>query len=80
MCSFLLKIPLWMKTFETGDSSDINLRRPFPTYSLSPTSSWPCTNKIQHMVPVQKSSFQTNSMIANSVGTGTRKQVVKVSR
>ncbi|XP_025963004.2 merlin-like isoform X3 [Dromaius novaehollandiae] len=69
-----------MKTFETRDSLDINLQRPFPAYSLNTTSSWPCTNKIQHTVPVEKSSFQANSLIANSVGTGTRKQIIKVQQ
>ncbi|XP_030328532.1 merlin-like isoform X2 [Strigops habroptila] len=72
--------PSWMKTFETGDSLDINLRRPFPAYLLNTTSSWPCTNKIQHTVPVEKSSFQANSLVANSVGTGTRKQIIKVQQ
>ncbi|XP_074746438.1 merlin-like isoform X4 [Strix uralensis] len=72
--------PSWMKTFETGDSLDINLQRPFTAYSLNTASSWPCTNKIQHTVPVEKSSFQANSMVANSVGTGTRKQIIKVQQ
>ncbi|KAK2525505.1 merlin isoform X1 [Columba livia] len=72
--------PSWMKTFETGDSLDINLQRPFPAYSLNTTSSWPCTNKIQHTVPVVKSSFEANSLVANSVGTGTRKQIIKVQQ
>ncbi|XP_065550669.1 merlin-like isoform X4 [Lathamus discolor] len=72
--------PSWMKTFETGDSLDINLRRPFPAYLLNTTSSWPCTNKIQHTVPVEKSSFQANSLVASSVGTGTRKQIIKVQQ
>ncbi|KAM6049164.1 merlin-like isoform 4-T4 [Chlamydotis macqueenii] len=72
--------PSRMKTFETGDSLDINLQRPFPAYSLNTTSSWPCTNKIQHTVPVEKSSFQANSLVANSVGTGTRKQIIKVQQ
>ncbi|XP_026717581.1 merlin-like isoform X2 [Athene cunicularia] len=72
--------PSWMKTFETGDSLDINLQRPFSAYSLNTTSSWPCTNKIQHTVPVEKSSFQANSLVANSVGTGTRKQIIKVQQ
>lgn len=69
-----------MKTFETGDSLDINLQRPFPAYLLNTTSSWPCTNKIQHTVPVEKSSFQADSLVANSVGTGPRKQIIKVIR
>lgn len=69
-----------MKTFETGVSLDISLQRPFPAYSLNTTSSWPCTNKIQHTVPVVKSSFETNSLVANSVSTGTRKQIIKVIR
>uniref|UniRef100_A0A8B9RRR1 FERM domain-containing protein n=1 Tax=Accipiter nisus TaxID=211598 RepID=A0A8B9RRR1_9AVES len=72
--------PSWMKTFETGDSLDINLQRPFPAYLLNTTSSWPCTNKIQHTVPVEKSSFQADSLVANSVGTGPRKQIIKVIR
>ncbi|XP_050764728.1 merlin-like isoform X4 [Gymnogyps californianus] len=72
--------PSWMKTFETGDSLDINLQRPFPAYSLNTTSSWPCTNKIQYTMPVEKSSFQANSLVANSVGTGTRKQIIKVQQ
>ncbi|XP_076210729.1 merlin-like isoform X3 [Aptenodytes patagonicus] len=72
--------PSWMKTFEPGDSLGINLQRPFPAFSLNTTSSWPCTNKIQHTVPVEKSSFQANSLVANSVGTGTRKQIVKVQQ
>ncbi|KAM8991559.1 merlin-like isoform 3-T6 [Guaruba guarouba] len=72
--------PSWMKTFETGDSLDINLRRPFPAYLLNTTSSWPCTNKIQHTVPVEKSSFQANSLVASSVGTGTGKQIIKVQQ
>lgn len=69
-----------MKTFETGDSLDVNLPRPFPAYLLNTASSWPCTNKIQHTVPVEKSSFQGNSLAANSVGTGTKKQMIKVIR
>ena len=69
-----------MKTFETADSLDINLQRPFPAYSLNTTSSWPCTHKIQQTMPVEKSSFQANSLVANSVGTGTRKQIIKVIR
>ncbi|XP_074700948.1 merlin-like isoform X5 [Strix aluco] len=72
--------PSWMKTFETGDSLDINLQRPFTAYSLNTASSWPCTNKIQHTVPVEKSSFQANSLVANSVGTGTRKLIIKVQQ
>ncbi|XP_054703474.1 merlin-like isoform X2 [Grus americana] len=72
--------PSWTKIFETGDSLDINLQRPFPAYSLNTTSSWPCTNKIQHTVPVEKSSFQANSLVANRVGTGTRKQIIKVQQ
>nr|XP_009674207.1 PREDICTED: merlin-like [Struthio camelus australis] len=67
----------WMKTFETRDSLDINLQRPFPAFSLNTTSSWPCTNKIQHTEPVEKSSFPANSLVANSMGTGTRKQIIK---
>lgn len=69
-----------MKTFETGDIVDVNLQRPFPAYLLNTASSWPCTNKIQHMVPVERSSSQANSLAANSVGTGTRKQIIKVIR
>ncbi|XP_030818410.1 merlin-like isoform X1 [Camarhynchus parvulus] len=72
--------PSWMKTFETGDAVDVNLQRPFPAYLLNTASSWPCTNKIQHMVPVEKSSSQANSLAANSVGTGTRKQIIKVQQ
>ncbi|KAM6192689.1 merlin-like isoform 4-T5 [Sarcoramphus papa] len=72
--------PSWMKTFETGDSLDINLQRPFAAYSLNTTSSWPCTNKIQYTMPVEKSSFQADSLVANSVGTGTRKQIIKVQQ
>ncbi|XP_068765967.1 merlin isoform X2 [Struthio camelus] len=70
----------WMKTFETRDSLDINLQRPFPAFSLNTTSSWPCTNKIQHTAPVEKSSFPANSLVANSMGTGTRKQIIKVQQ
>ncbi|TRZ24553.1 hypothetical protein HGM15179_002596 [Zosterops borbonicus] len=72
--------PSWMKTFETGDSLDVNPQRPFPAYLLNTASSWPCTNKIQHTVPVEKSSSQANSLSANSVGTGTRKQIIKVQQ
>ncbi|XP_064250476.1 merlin-like isoform X2 [Passer domesticus] len=72
--------PSWMKTFQTGDAVDVNLQRPFPAYLLNTASSWPCTNKIQHMVPVEKSSSQANSLAANSVGTGTRKQIIKVQQ
>ncbi|XP_059721834.1 merlin-like isoform X2 [Haemorhous mexicanus] len=72
--------PSWMKTFETGEAVDVNLERPFPAYLLNTASSWPCTNKIQHMVPVEKSSSQANSLAANSVGTGTRKQIIKVQQ
>lgn len=69
-----------MKTSETGDSLDVNLQRPVPAYLLNTASSWPCTSKIQHTVPVEKSSSQANSLAANSVGTGTRKQILKVIR
>ncbi|XP_054065809.1 merlin-like isoform X1 [Rissa tridactyla] len=72
--------PSWMKTFETGDSLDINLQRPFPAYSLNTMGSWPCTNKTQHTPTVEKSSSQANSMAANSVGTRTRKQIIKVQQ
>ncbi|XP_018774889.1 merlin-like isoform X2 [Serinus canaria] len=72
--------PSWMKTLETGEAVDVNLQRPFPAYLLNTASSWPCTNKIQHMVPVEKSSSQANSLAANSVGTGTRKQIIKVQQ
>ncbi|XP_063198169.1 merlin-like isoform X2 [Chroicocephalus ridibundus] len=72
--------PSWMKTFETGDSLDINLQRPFPAYSLNTMGSWPCTNKTQHTPTVEKSSSQANSMAANSAGTRTRKQIIKVQQ
>ncbi|XP_037736135.1 merlin isoform X3 [Chelonia mydas] len=70
--------PSWMKTFGAGDLLDMNLRKPFPAYPLNATSSWPCTNKNQHTVPVEKSTFQTNTLVASNVGTGTRKQIIKV--
>ncbi|RMC10791.1 hypothetical protein DUI87_12503 [Hirundo rustica rustica] len=72
--------PSWMKAFETGDSLDVNLQRPFPAYLLNTASSWPCTDKIQHTVPVEKSSSQANSLAANTVGTGTGKQIIKVQQ
>uniref|UniRef100_A0A8C3HMU8 FERM domain-containing protein n=1 Tax=Chrysemys picta bellii TaxID=8478 RepID=A0A8C3HMU8_CHRPI len=72
--------PSWMKTFGAGDLLDINLGKPFPAYPLNATSSWPCTNKNQHTVPVEKSTFQTNTLVASNVGTGTRKQIIKVQQ
>ncbi|XP_032630304.1 merlin-like isoform X2 [Chelonoidis abingdonii] len=73
-------VPSWMKTFGAGDLFDTNLRKPFPAYPLNATSSWPCTNKSQHTVPVEKSTFQTNTLVASNVGTGTRKQIIKVQQ
>ncbi|XP_025070815.1 merlin-like isoform X4 [Alligator sinensis] len=73
-------VPSWMKTFEAVDSLDINFQRPFPAYPLNTTSSWPCTNKNQYMEPVGKSPFQTDTLVASNVGTGTRKQIVKVQQ
>ncbi|XP_050785672.1 merlin-like isoform X6 [Gopherus flavomarginatus] len=72
--------PSWMKTFGVGDLFDTNLRKPFPAYPLNAASSWPCTNKSQHTVPVEKSTFQTNTLVASNVGTGTRKQIIKVQQ
>ncbi|CAM4669383.1 merlin isoform X2 [Caretta caretta] len=72
--------PSWMKTFGAGDLLDMNLRKPFPAYPLNATSSCPCTNKNQHTVPVEKSTFQTNTLVASNVGTGTRKQIIKVQQ
>ncbi|XP_043355363.1 merlin-like isoform X3 [Dermochelys coriacea] len=68
----------WMKSFGPGDLLDINLRKPFPAYPLNATNSWPCTNKNQHTAPVENSTFQTNTLVASNVGTGTRKQIIKV--
>ncbi|XP_030392668.1 merlin-like isoform X6 [Gopherus evgoodei] len=72
--------PSWMKTFGVGDLFDTNLKKPFPAYPLNAASSWPCTNKSQHTVPVEKSTFQTNTLVASNVGTGTRKQIIKVQQ
>nr|XP_006113170.1 merlin isoform X2 [Pelodiscus sinensis] len=72
--------PSWMKSFEAADLLDINLRKAFPAYPLTATSSWPCTNKSQQAVPVEKSAFQTNALVASSVGTGSRKQMIKVQQ
>ncbi|XP_057229345.1 merlin-like [Malurus melanocephalus] len=69
--------PAWMKTFKSGDA---NLPRPFPAYLVNTAGSWPCTNKTQHAVPVEKSSSQANPLVANSVGTGARKQMIKVQQ